>query len=286
MPLRVYFHVDGARIGNPYDHSSIIEIRNLVDEFSKKHQVILRFQDSNLGMKRAMIYAINWFFQNEEYGLIVEEDVLIHPDSPPLVLDILTKNIDNREIGAISLNNMLPEEFLPKDCDIYASNLVFIWGWATWKRVWTESRLDLDDVFYRMKKIEINRSIGIFAYIYFLKYFLRKARQSWDGSFMLSLWERNLKTIQFVHNLSVNLGFDHRATNTKNSKIIQPPMPVQIKGEWEIMRYQCHASKKLDILIVREIFGVKGLRIKLFYLKWFLHENIKRTLGLPNGLHV
>ena len=58
VPLRVYFHVDGARTGNSSDTFSIDVIRMLIEAFAKKRQVHLHFQKSNLGMRMAMINAI------------------------------------------------------------------------------------------------------------------------------------------------------------------------------------------------------------------------------------
>ena len=39
-------------------------------------KVHLKFNNKNLGCKKSVINAINWFFENEESGIILEEDCI------------------------------------------------------------------------------------------------------------------------------------------------------------------------------------------------------------------
>ena len=285
LPLRIYFHIDGARPVNETDQSFIDTSIAIIEEFAMDRQVQIKVQPMNLGMREAMLSAISWFFSMEEYGLILEEDVVVHPGVLPLVLETLQSNQDNHNVGAISLHNLLPSSLTPINCDAYLTNIVFIWGWGTWRRVWANTRHDLSNVYQRCEETQVKRQIGLFGYFYFLKFLLRKAKSSWDGSFMLSLWERKLKTIHFCESLCTNIGFDERATNTKEVKFGQRVPPADIEFSWQHIRLQSSFDKQFEKKLVSEVFGLNGFRIRTYLFRWYLREYIRFKLKLSSAFN-
>ena len=75
-PKRLYISCDGARLDNENDKEKIKEVKEIFKNIDWECQVYKRFRDKNLGCKLAVIDGINWFFDQEEEGIILEDDTL------------------------------------------------------------------------------------------------------------------------------------------------------------------------------------------------------------------
>ena len=94
----------------------------------------LKFNNKNLGCKNSVIEAINWFFENEESGIILEEDCI--PDiSFFYYCAELLKKYKNHEkvIGCITGVNFQNGRKV-SDSSYYFSKYNHYCGWATWKK--------------------------------------------------------------------------------------------------------------------------------------------------------
>lgn len=78
-PPRLYIAADGPRRGNADDEKNCREVRAVVESIDWDCQVSRRFLDENAGCCKAVSSAISWFFDNEEEGIILEDDCLPHP---------------------------------------------------------------------------------------------------------------------------------------------------------------------------------------------------------------
>ena len=94
--------------------------------------------------------AFDWFFENEEEGIIFEDDCLPSPAFFDYCELMLEKFRDDKRIGIISGNNLYGE-YNPHDTDYLFSHYFVAWGWATWKDRYQS--IDWDDV-------DINRMIN------------------------------------------------------------------------------------------------------------------------------
>lgn len=77
-PQRLYIAGDGPRTGKgPAEQNLVRETRELVlQKIDWPCDVKTLFRDNNLGCGRAVSEAISWFFEQEEMGIILEDDCL------------------------------------------------------------------------------------------------------------------------------------------------------------------------------------------------------------------
>lgn len=71
-PPRLYFACDGPR--NEAERNRCEEVRALVSMVDWDCEVFTRFSDVNLGVMMGESIAMDWFFENEEEGIILEDD--------------------------------------------------------------------------------------------------------------------------------------------------------------------------------------------------------------------
>ena len=72
---KIYIAIDGPK-KNIEDEKKNVEIVKYIKSIKFISQVTILQRDKNLGCKIAISDAINWFFQNEELGIILEEDLI------------------------------------------------------------------------------------------------------------------------------------------------------------------------------------------------------------------
>ena len=83
-PSKLYIASDGPRTHVLSDPFNVQLCRKLATEVNWDCEIRTRFRTENLGCKLGPTDAINWFFSNEESGVILEDDV--SPRSPFLSL--------------------------------------------------------------------------------------------------------------------------------------------------------------------------------------------------------
>jgi hypothetical protein len=94
------------------------------------------FREQNLGCRKAVSSAIDWFFQHEEAGIILEDDCLPHSSFFSYCEDLLHHYRDDTRVMHISGSNILRGWVHDSDYSYYFSHHTAIWGWASWRRAW------------------------------------------------------------------------------------------------------------------------------------------------------
>ena len=133
-PARLYVAADAPRAGRPDEAERAAQARAITEKVDWPCEVKTLYREQNLGCKRAVSEAISWFFEQEEYGVILEDDCLPHPSFFPYCEELLLRYKDDQRIGHISGNCFLPQIISPELSYDFCS-VTHIWGWATWRRV-------------------------------------------------------------------------------------------------------------------------------------------------------
>ena len=73
QPKDLYVFQDGAREGNEADLQKCTQVREVIEKLTKDTDTRLHtfFSDKNLGCGPGPFAAISWFFENEEYGIVL-----------------------------------------------------------------------------------------------------------------------------------------------------------------------------------------------------------------------
>lgn len=137
QPSKLYLACDGARSNILEDEKLVVETQNvMLTSVDWPCKVNTLFRDNNLGCDRAIYEAITWFFENEEYGIIIEDDVILSIDFFKLCEDLLPRYSLNERIMEISARNHSGRHDI-NNSYVYAQSM-YNWGWATWKRAWNK----------------------------------------------------------------------------------------------------------------------------------------------------
>jgi hypothetical protein len=259
-PTKLYVVADGPRKNNLKDKENCEKVRNLIDELVDWKCVVKKtYRKENLGCRKSVSEGITWFFKNEEMGVILEDDTLPDLTFFDFCKKLLLKYKNDSSIMQISgstfINNLIVEKYL--DGDYFFSKYFHIWGWATWRRAW--QLYDVNMVNYNKIGSDIikKNTSNLLEYIYWKRQFgltyLNKI-DTWDNSFLFSMWANKKIAIQPKYNLVENIGFGSESTNTSNI-IVQPPVhPFIIKND--------QISKKIinsvDKYISKKAFGISA----------------------------
>jgi hypothetical protein len=249
-PCKLYIAIDGPRENNKFDHKKIYQVNKIFENIDWDCKVFFLKRDVNLGCKIAVSGAIDWFFNNENKGIILEDDCLPNSDFFIYCQQLLSHYEDNNEIQMITGDNF-QDGLVRGDGSYYFSKLTHVWGWATWKRAW--NNYDINMSFWpnfrnseEFKKIFNSNS----AQRYFKKIFdevYNNKIDTWDYQWTASMWYNKGLCISPKNNLVKNIGFGPDATHTKiltsriqsqiDEKILPLIHPSSIKRNYEADEY-------------------------------------------------
>jgi len=215
-PARIYVAADGPRPAHPGDWADCRAVRRALDDIDWPCQVKTLFR-SNLGLKLAVSQAIDWFFEAEEEGIVLEEDCLPHPDFFSFCDALLLRYRDNPRVMQISGSNFQPG---PRTGQSYFfSRYNHVWGWATWRRAWLAYRPQMEDLEVFLAEADC---AGFWENRREKKYWTKIFRsakenrvQSWAYRWTFTLWAEGGLCVYPEVNLITNLGFGTDATNTR-----------------------------------------------------------------------
>lgn len=135
QPPRLYVAADGPRTARPDEAKTCMQVRAIATQVDWPCEVKTLFRDENLGCGKAVSSGISWFFENEEQGIILEDDILPAPEFFPFCDALLEKYKDHEDVGLISGYCPAPD-LMPDDSDYQFWRYAHIWGWASWRRAW------------------------------------------------------------------------------------------------------------------------------------------------------
>lgn len=223
-PTKLYFASDGPRKSKTNEFEKVQQVRNfLLTSVNWKCEIKTLFQDENLGCGKAVSSALNWFFENEERGIILEDDCLPSISFFRFCDELLEKYLDDERIMHISGDNF-QDGIIRGNASYYFSKISHIWGWATWRRAWKFYDFEMRtlDSFIE-KKVGYNIWPGKQILNYWIKQFKKVANNkidTWDYQWNYCLIVNNGLSILPNVNLVENIGFHPEATHTKERRFI------------------------------------------------------------------
>ena len=139
----LYVAIDGPT--SPAIRDMQIEIHGILQSFSTQNNLPLKIwqRSINLGVAKSVISAIDWFFSHKDYGVILEDDLVVGKDFFGFVGQNmgLLDSID--DLLLISGNQFIQNDISGRNLNW--TNYPLIWGWATSGKRWTEMRLGILD---------------------------------------------------------------------------------------------------------------------------------------------
>lgn len=228
QPSKLYIAADGPRISKTGEEERCVKTRQAVLEMIDwPCEVKTLFRDRNLGCAKAVSSAINWFFENEEFGVIVEDDIILGQDFYRFAKEMDDRYRDDERVMCINAQYVGPR-------DRFKTSYVFSamsnpWGWATWRRAWKH----MDMKMLKYPDISLHKyvtTLGLIRGVMFGCLYWRVAYRiisrggeisSWWTRWAFNIIANDGLVIAPTHNMSVNVGFcgtdgTHYSSNDKD----------------------------------------------------------------------
>jgi hypothetical protein len=278
-PPRLYVAADGARVGKLGEAERVDQVRKIAIDVDWPCQVKTLFRDKNLGCKKAVSSGIDWFFENEEQGIILEDDCLPHPDFFTFCETLLNRYASDERVWVVTGDNFQDGQ-QRGDGSYYFSRYNHVWGWASWRRAWTNR--DMEIKFWPKWKNNPEWKAWLpdrAERKYWTKIFDQMYRQeidTWDYPWTASVWFHCGLTATPNVNLVSNIGFGEGATHTNSSDSHLALMTTFELKEYrspKIMSQHIDADRYVFINSVyggRSFFRILNIKNIKKYIKKFL----------------
>ena len=144
QPEKLYFAVDGARMGKK-EEESVIRVRSVIDQVDWPCEVFTLFREENLGCGKGPAEAISWAFEKEDRLIVLEDDCVPSISFFSFCDELLEKYKNDERVNIISGRSHQSDSKYFDNQDYIFTHYAHTWGWATWKRVWNEFDLYMRD---------------------------------------------------------------------------------------------------------------------------------------------
>jgi hypothetical protein len=256
QPPRLYFAVDGARSNQPREKEKVIEvIKYVTTNVDWKCELKTLIRDKNLGCKHAVKGGIDWFFENEPMGIILEDDCLPTPSFFWFCENLLELYREDARIGQIcGFNPLVNFDF--EGASYGFSKYGPIWGWASWRRAWKEYDVNMSswpEILEndKLKNFVSSRKEERWRKTIFQKVFSGEI-DTWDYQWSFAkLINKQLSVIPRT-NLIENIGFGADATHTKgaiSNNLTQVSEILDIKYAPKVVENMKFNQKYLDTFV-------------------------------------
>ena len=232
-PPRLYIAGDGPRAHARGEEALCSLARQIATQVDWPCELRTRFSDTNHGC-RGVANSLSWFFNHEEEGIIIEDDVVPLPSFFDYCEELLDRYRHVPEVGLIVGSNYIQRAYSAPQSYFFTSYF-HVWGWATWRRTWNlydgaltswpawlaeggfgEHFSDPKERAYWQQVLQdvYDRKIDTWAY-----------------QLMFMCWRLRLLVAYPNVNLVENIGFGDEATHTKGDVplyvVESPPSPIR-----------------------------------------------------------
>ena len=289
-PNRLYIAADGPRPDKDGESQRCEQARQIATAVDWPCEVKTLFRAHNLGCKRAVSSAIDWFFQHEPEGIILEDDCVASPDFFRFAAELLARYRHDERIMCISAQHFHGDAHQPEH-SYFFSRYNHCWGWASWRRAWQHYDPEIAN-WPEFRDTSWLRTVGdgsrMFAYHWrtIFNQCYDGEIDTWDYQWTFHCWQQDGLTILPAKNLVANIGFGSHAAHTCPEHdpgltveslafpLSHPPCPIRDKAadRWtDKYHFRIHCASISRLWIRHNMPGGDTL------LAWL--RTVKRTLS-------
>jgi hypothetical protein len=290
-PTRLYIAADGPRPQCGDEAAQCAAARAAATAVDWPCELKTLFREHNLGCRRAVSGALEWFFESEAEGIVLEDDCVADPEFFGFASTLLERYRDQPQVFAVCANNH-QQGLVRGTADYYWSKYFHSWGWAAWRRSWRHYRDEIPDAPRMLCSISEGRRSFVRYWRLIFALCRRGHIDSWAYRFLYACWRVEGLCATPQRNLVHNVGSGAHATHTvfrlpDTQSVVAPPLLYPFAAPERIAR-DCAADRCTDI----HHFGITPLRVWLLRLSWAVPAwriALKRALvraysGLPPRL--
>ncbi len=261
QPQYLFLASDGPRDGRDGEREIVEDIRKtIVDLVDWDCKVETLFREENLGCGMGMYTAIDWFFKNVEYGVVLEDDCVVEKSFFRFMSEMLEMYRDDNRIGMVAGTN--PISMKNYDKSYLFSKYKSCWGWGSWNRAW--KNMDINMIWREEYLEDVIGNCGfqgrdVSGWKFKINCIDNKVVSAWDWQWYFTLSAQNQLCIYPTKNLVSNIGNGLDATHTGLNTITIPsyPMEFPLKHPEYVVPYMIfdkafyHQSNTLRIKLTR-----------------------------------
>jgi hypothetical protein len=202
-PPVLYIAADGPRADRPGEAEKCAETRAVVTaEVDWDCKLVTLFRPENLGLKRAVVGALDWFFGQDPSFFSFCEWMLQTYRNNPFVMHIGGANFQDAQIRG--------------DGSYYFSKIAHVWGWAGWRRAWAcydPELTNLDEFLASERWRQVHPLEEDRRYWEGMLRDTASGRiNTWDYQWLYSIWRAGGVSVIPNANLVSNIGFNAGGT--------------------------------------------------------------------------
>ena len=277
-PNKLYVVADGPRLDKPGEQELCDMVRSVVSQIDWDCELKTDFKQKNVGPEVSIKNALNWFFNDVEYGIVLEDDCL-----PCLSFftycDRLLKKFKNDDTVSIISGSNFYNKRISKEYNYFIGDLAYSWGWASWARVFKDFKwgnyYDLE-IIHR----QLNDRFGNKEYTEHLFNLIKRSSKiegNWDVELLVNIIMKDKKGIIPSINLISNIGeTGTHYTQSESKTLFIPTAEFEFEDGFED-RY-IKMSDKVKGTIIRNFMKLTNpltFRDKLYLIKIRLKEKLK-----------
>lgn len=220
-PQRLYLECDGPREERDGENEAVeVTRKTMLAAVDWPCEVKTLFRTKNLGCAHAVFDAISWFFEHEEYGIIIEDDVIVSQDFFRLCEELLPRYANEDRVMEISARNQSYRRDI-NNTYVYAQ-CYHCWGWATWRRAWAKMDMTMSAT-NKLSFSYLIKRLGFFRGI-MMKYYFKSGQKriktfgSWATRWYLSILAHDGLVIVPGVNLAINIGMNEGSHYTNKDE--------------------------------------------------------------------
>lgn len=257
---KVYIAIDGPR--DETDTRNRKLILKIVEEYSQKGSMNIQVlaRELNLGVGAGVISAIDWFFENEESGIILEDDLVPSRSFFEYSSMCLSQFDWDPEVWVISGTQVFPNRNQPSISTW--SHYPMIWGWAGWASKWKLMRTSL------LRHKSFKPLLSLSARFHFWRVGANRTLlgkvDTWDIPLAFEFYYQRKLCLLPPVNLISNVGNDSIAAHTGEAgfPLNQPSFEIDLPFVVDsISRDQ--TSKSYDLKLEAELFKISSKHVLL-----------------------
>ncbi len=231
-PPKIYISLDGPRDKNHEDITNLKRIHEIINQNIELATIQVTASPINLGCRKNVITSIDWFFDNENQGIILEDDCVPRDDFFEFSDQSLHNYFNDKSIFTISGSNFFRNSFSDNLELVIESKFPNVWGWATWRDRWIIHKrslgLETNSQINLLFKKELNEGLSQKYLAEALNLVEKGILDTWDYELTITSLTNDMKNLHSVRNLITNIGFDASATHTKRTPEWLRPTPSKL----------------------------------------------------------
>ena len=260
-PPRLYVAADGPREGREGEAERVAKVREIATAVDWPCEVKTLFREENLGCGSAVKTALDWFFCNENMGMVLEDDTLPSQSFFWFCQEMLHDFEKNKDVMCITGTNIT--QGLQFDSSYFFSKYALMWGWASWRQAWINYDFGLKD-WQKLKKNKWLSSLSLGGFLFRKKWesifdLTQKKSQNpswWGYQWIYTCWLHRGLTVAPAKNLIRNIGYSNDATHTTGYHPILSNLQLNELG-WPLKDpLNVATNSEADDFISKHWFGV------------------------------